>query len=450
MFQQVILDQIWNLYFWKEQGLSSSKILRFLNQSQYWPREEMDNYQMNELNKLLALVSEKSPFYQQYYKKSKISLENISDLNLLPYLTKDIVVKNLPEIPVEGCSGKLAKHTTSGSTGVPLAIQISAEAQAFRKAGRYRFYSWWGIKPHDKNILVWAKKATSQPTQVTSLKKIKNAIRDNTIDRTLFINVFDLTKLTVKDYFNQSIAFRPRYIRGYLSGVLQFAELIVDAGLSVEQLNIQLVIVTSETLIDVQRTYLENVFQCPVANEYGAAEAGLFAFNCPSQNLHVFEEAVMMSTLPDGRVVVTEYRNTVTPLINYINNDVVTASSSSCKCGRTLKILEEIKGRTNDYVLKMNGDKISPYIFYYAVKELDDVGFENCVKKYKVKQNGSKFLFSLIKGPGFCDDVTVYLSNRIKKVVGEDVEVIFQFVDEIEREKSGKLRFFVQETDVTP
>ena len=442
---ELIVDLMWRLYFFKAHKISFGRTLGFLRKSQYWARETLQQYQVAELNKLLALARANSPFYREYYHKHKSVLQNPCDMAQFPFVTKDAIRTNADLMRSINVAHRSFEHVTSGSTGDPLVVHISPAAEAFRIAGKYRFYEWWNVRPHDRSILVWAKKATdSHGGNIAS--RIKRAIRANSIERRLFVNVFDLSSSSIREYYEKAVRYKPVYIYGYQSGVTQFAELLIDAGLDPSALNLKLVVVTSEVLQEETRQFLRNAFRCPVANEYGSAEAGLFAFDCPHGSMHIFEEGVFLSSLENGGMVVTEIHNSTMPLINYINNDMVTISDDLCGCGRTSRLITQVNGRASDHALTISGDKVSQYLFYYAVKELNDIGLSNAIRKYKVIQRGRTLDFFLIKGMRYDDRALAYLSERVKKALGYEMDVRFHFVDEIEREKSGKLRFFVQET----
>ena len=323
-------------------------------------------------------------------------------------------------------------------------IEISSEAQAFRHSGRYRFYSWWGLRPYDKNVLVWARKATDKGSEGI-IRIAKRWIKKKTIGREYFIDILQLNKSNVKVHFENMLAHKPKFIRGYMSAILQLAELIRELQLDGKSLKLRIIIVTSEVLMPDNRKYIEETFGCKVANEYGSAEVGLIAFECPNGRMHIFEEAVLLQEADDGVATVTELHNNNMVLLNYINGDKVRLADIPCNCGRSLKVLDQIEGRLADTILTTNGEQISQYLFYYAVKELDDIGLRNSITKYKVIQTKNLFNFYIVKGPNYSEEVRVYLEKRTKNQVGDSIIIKFHFVDEIERERSGKLRFFVRE-----
>lgn len=441
----IIRDIAWRISFWRATKNSAKGIIDFLRKSQYFDRNAIEAYQLENLNRLIEAAKSASPFYQVQLRNFNGPLTQIDDLRQLPLLNKELIQSNISDIEFRGIKGRSFIHSTSGSTGNPIVIKLSAKAQAFRTAGVYRFYEWWGIRPYDRNILVWAQKATTPPSQ-NLLTTLRRKIRSYILEQQLFIDVFQLSSSSINKHFHQAVAHRPVYIRGYLSGLLQFAELIDAANLDGSALKLKLAIVTSEVLHQEQREFIERVLGCPVANEYGSAEGGLFGFECPERHMHLFEEAIAAYSLEDRRFVVTEFHNDHVPFINYANNDLVELSSDYCRCGRTSRLISSISGRIGDFAISDKGEKVSPFLFSYAIKELADVGFPKAVRKYKVIQNGANIELFLIKGPQYCETAETYIKNRILHALGKGTTITLSFVEEIPREKSGKLRFFAQLT----
>lgn len=441
----IIRDIAWRLSFWRNTKNSPKQIINFLRESQYFDRNAMEAYQLEHTNKLLASAKSVSPFYKVHLSALKGPLSKIDDLQQLPLLTKEQIQNNYSDIEFPNLQGRSFIHSTSGSTGSPIVTKLSSKAQAFRAGGHYRFYEWWGLRPHDRNILVWAQKATVSENP-GFFKKLRQNIRSFLVEPQILIDVFKLSSKSIKKYYHQAVAHKPVYIRGYLSGVLQFAELIDAAGLDGKALNLKLAIVTSEVLHQEQREFIERVLACPVANEYGAAETGQLGFQCPEGNMHLFEESVAAFTLEDKSLVVTEFHNDHAPFINYVNNDLITFSPDPCPCGRTARVIESVGGRIGDFVITDQGEKVSPYLFYYAMKELGDIGYPEAVLKYKAIQDGPNVELILIKGHQYCEEAENYVLKRILDSLGDGTSIDLRFVEDIPREKSGKLRFFVQLT----
>jgi phenylacetate-CoA ligase len=69
-----------------------------LQESQWWSREKLEEYQMQQLSKLLNHAYENVPYYQKVFDERGLrpkDIQNFDDLRKLPYLTKEIIQENL-------------------------------------------------------------------------------------------------------------------------------------------------------------------------------------------------------------------------------------------------------------------------------------------------------------------------------------------------------------------
>src|SRR6185437_1041049 len=94
-------------------------------------------------------------------------------------------------------------------------------------------------------------------------------------------------------------------------------------------------------LYDFQRRLVEKVFNCAVAMEYGARDAGLLANECPNGGFHIPAEGVLIEIdAPDstglGEIVVTNLYSKAMPIIRYRTGDVGRLLGGACSCGRGL------------------------------------------------------------------------------------------------------------------
>ena len=409
-------------------------IYSMLMESQYYSRQEIESDQVKKINFLLSCVA-----HVPYYTLNKFStiIKSVNDVKFLPEISRTDYQKNISSYANSSYKLKTFLHRTSGSSGVPLSITLSSEAEAYRIAGRLRFKSWYGLNYIDKGVTFWGGASKNISTKGFVYEKLKKVL----LNRDLFVSVFCLNKYSIKDIYSQIKGYNPQYIRGYKSGVLQFAKLCDSAGLSLEAFRLRVVIVTSEVLIKDERDYLQNIFQCKVANEYGAVEAGLFAFECPNEGMHVFEESVLVNSNNNREIVSTELNNTASILINYKTGDKINFSDKQCSCGRTLKLLESVEGRTGDTILKPNGEELSQYYFYYFFKNLPEK-LKYSITQYKIVQEIFIFHIYYIPNDTFHYKVIKMLTENMVSEIGEEIEIKIYEVEEIPREESGKLRFF--------
>jgi phenylacetate-CoA ligase len=121
-----------------------------------------------------------------------------------------------------------------------------------------------------------------------------------------------------------------------------------------------------DTLRPPDRQLIERHYQIPVFSTYQACEALHIAFQCERrQGFHIHEDQVNVRVVDqDGRdvepgesgsVVISNLVNRATVLLNYELGDLVTLSPVACPCGRTLQLLESFVGRTEDLVVRPDG-----------------------------------------------------------------------------------------------
>ena len=93
---------------------------------------------------------------------------------------------------------------------------------------------------------------------------------------------------------------------------------------------------------------------CPVANEYGARDAGILAYTCPSGGIHIIAENCIIEVLdpvtyepvPNGQsgmLAITNLTNYVQPRLRYMLGDMGTLSTEECCCGRRLPLVPIIE-----------------------------------------------------------------------------------------------------------
>lgn len=103
-----------------------------------------------------------------------------------------------------------------------------------------------------------------------------------------------------------------------------------------------------------QKDLIARVFDCPVANEYGARDAGILAYTCPSGGIHITAENCIIEVLDpvtyepvlngqSGVLAITDLTNYVQPRLRYMLGDMGTLSTEECCCGRRLPLVPIIE-----------------------------------------------------------------------------------------------------------
>jgi phenylacetate-CoA ligase len=170
---------------------------------------------------------------------------------------------------------------------------------------------------------------------------------------------------------------------GYPSSLSLIAAHARARGQRMDDLGIKVAFVTSERLYDEQRATIGEIFGCPVANGYGARDAGFIAHECPAGGMHLQAEDIIVEivdsegrVLPPGEageIVVTHTATKDFPFLRYRTGDVAVLSPDPCRCGRTLPLLKEIQGRTTDFVVAADGTVMHGLALIYTARDIPGI-----------------------------------------------------------------------------
>jgi phenylacetate-CoA ligase len=216
---------------------------------------------------------------------------------------------------------------------------------------------------------------------------------------------------------------------------------------------VRVVFVTSERLYDEQRAAISAVFGAPVANGYGARDAGFIAHECPQGSLHLSAEDIVVETVrPDGtraapgeagEIVVTHLATADFPLLRYRTGDMGALGQTPCRCGRGLPVLQEVQGRTTDFVVAADGTVMHGLALIYILRDLPGID------AFKIVQESlARTSVSIVAQPGFDRGRTAEIVQGFRRRLGQGVDVQVHFVPEIAPEKSGKFRYVVSRVAV--
>jgi phenylacetate-CoA ligase len=224
---------------------------------------------------------------------------------------------------------------------------IGRERVSHDVAAKWRATRWWGVDIGDPELVVWG-----SPIELGAQDRVRQ-LRDKVL-RTDLLPAFEMNPAALDGMVGRIRAVRPRMLFGYPSALSRIAQHALDRGLSMADLGIRVVFVTSERLYDNQRALIESTFGCPVANGYGGRDAGFIAHQCPAGGMHLTAEDIIVETLDEsgrptppgaaGEIVVTHLATSHFPFVRYRTGDVGVLDDKPCSCGRGLPLLREIQG----------------------------------------------------------------------------------------------------------
>ncbi len=427
----------------KIKGHDSVSIRKSMETSQWWNESELEKLQLANLKKYLSTVYENVPYYKNIMDEEGISpslFTSLSDLEGFPFLTKKIITSNIDSIK-SSKESNLIRFNTGGSTGTPLIFYVSKERISHDVAAKWRATRWWNVDIGDSELVIWG-----SPIELGSQDRIKN-YRDRIL-RSYLLKAFEMSPSKIDEFINKIIKLKPKMLFGYPSSLALIARHAKSKNNSLDNLGIKVAFVTSEKLYDDQRSIIEEVFGCPVANGYGGRDAGFIAHQCPDGGMHITSEDIIVELIDDdgnvvpdgepGEVVVTHLATKDFPFIRYRTGDIAVKDINPCKCGRGLPLLKEIQGRSTDFLVAEDGTIMHGLALIYILRDI------NGIESFKIIQESKLLTRILIKKN------EIYESSSEDKIVkesmerlGKNVSVLVEYVDTIPAEKSGKFRYVV-------
>jgi len=422
---------------------STVAVRRQLERTQWWDTDRLRILQNQRLQSLLLHCQQQVPYYQQLFHQLGLQAEDITEvaqLSALPLLDKATIRDHVEELKALNAQD-LARFNTGGSSGAPLVFFIGKERVSHDVAAKWRATRWWNVDVGDPEIVLWG-----SPIELGSQDRLR-LWRDR-LFRSRLLPAFEMSTSKLDGFIAEIRQFRPRMLFGYPSALSLLAQHAQDRGQSMDDLGIRVAFVTSEKLYDEQRTRIETIFGCPVANGYGGRDAGFIAHQCPQGGLHITAEDILVEIidpqgqpLPPGQageIVVTHLATSAFPFIRYRTGDVGILDDRRCECGRGLPLLREIQGRSTDFVVAADGTVMHGLALIYVLRELPGI------HSFKIIQQSQSHTQVLIQPDGLPDEqLAVQVIAGFRQRLGDSVTIQVDWVEEIPAEASGKFRYVV-------
>ncbi len=386
---------------------------RRLKESEFIPLSQLQEIQLNRLKALVSHAQRSSPFYRARFRELDLNAEDlrsIEDLQRVPVIDKATLIANNATIHTSGL-GRHFVAETSGTSGVALEFKKSERWDSINRAHLMRAYSWYGVQPWDRNGYLWGYNiAPRDHRKVKLLDALQNRFR-----------LFRYQEAEVTAFARRLT--RARFVGGYSSMIYETAKIINRLGLRVEGL--ALVKGTSEMILDVYQQEAQAAFGRKITSEYGAAEAGLIAFECPLGSMHVNIEDVILEVDDEGAAIVTNLASDSFPIIRYRLGDSVAIGSTVCDCGRSHPVIKEIAGRRGHSVIGWTS-RYPALTFYYVFKNLAIT--KGILLNYKATQHEVGRCTLTIEGS---EDTNVEKAVReeMRKYFSDDLDYTICYVD---------------------
>jgi len=388
--------------------------------------------QLRKLRRRVLHAYNTIPLYKKKLDSAGIAprdLQELKDIRYLPIMRKEELLDASPRERISGAfpPGALHSERTTGTSGHTFDIVFEDHWQHVRRAMFFRALFAAGYRPGSRVILLTPREREPLPA---------------------FLGWrYFPHDLPAPKFVEQLNNFRPHIVYGRVTPLRVLAEHLIEAGI---KSGVRSVVATAESLDNKSRALLQAAFGAPVYDIYGLTECGALGWECREHNgYHLSEDVVVTEFLDeatnDGRkpLLVTNLELFALPIIRYECGDLVTPElTSTCACGRRLRTLARIDGRSMDAVRLSDGTIIAPTTVLEAIEAIPGVA------RYQLIQTDlDRFDFRFLSRPEDERQITEAAHATLQHIVGSHSEISMARVNSLEPPKGQKYRLVVSEVD---
>ncbi len=417
-------------------GRAYSEAVSLLDASERWSLEKLVAYQEQMLRRLIRHCYTNVPYYRKIFVEKGLipdDISAISDLEKLPFLTKEIVRKHKKDLQATNLSTYGAHlDSTSGSTGNPLDFYVDNATKAIEVALAYRHLKW--LDYQDDDIIAEIKEdCFVDPGRVywyfpgsRHLKFSFFTVDDARLEK---------TALALQ-------RFEPKFLKVFPSSLFVLSRWMERHKKTIKPP--KYIITSSETLYKSTKDLAEKIFRAPVIDWYGQNEKVATAFQCEfSRGYHIQMEQAIVELIPSKAgyfdIVGTSLHAFGMPFIRYRTGDTGVKESQVCPCGRAHPVLSQVMGRECEFIITPEKRIIMPTAMDYAVYHLEEI------KESQIIQEDINTLrVKMVPWENISVSTKARLLHELRGYLGSPgMELILEEVEEIPRTSRRKKPFVI-------
>ncbi len=326
---------------------------------------------------------------------------------------------------------RYSRHT-AGTTGDPTHILLSREELARMLAVRSYCYRHHGIRLGQREARIWGRATNTLGAKV----------RDFLLNR----KVFYPAESNAKDIVSDLVSWRPQYVYGYTSLILEAAQIIEEKGFKPE--GVKAVICTAESILPAQKRFISSAFGAPVLEEYGSTEFDIIAFECKKGHLHFVNPWLWVESEYDSALITDVSRNSQS-LVRYKLGDTFKTRETHCALLGDARVIEELQGRTAQQFAYLTPEhKFHAVVFGRALDSYMSE-FHECFKFTVSQTEMGEFQLYVSSNPEHgTDHLKNWVNRELRAQLNEQIDLIATVNAGKDLMRSGKHTYFFQDMDI--
>lgn len=333
-----------------------------LEKNQWLSRDEQEHKQLQQLKLLVQHCFQQVPYYREILKDIDLANLTFETFSRIPVLGKDTIRAREDQLIAssfkspENAQQMKAFHT-SGSTGTPMRVFRGTRNILFTRAISLHYHLC-----HQRDFSLSNASIMTLPSSANN--NIGNWASNIKTGPGYALDISQNTDVL----WRRLIEIQPHYIQTHPSTLKRLLEISREKNQSLE--NLKEVRTFGEILEPAIRKLCGQLWQVPLADNYSCEEVATMAFTCKGkQHYHPVNDNLYLEIVDAdgnrsapgqvGRILVTQLKNMVMPLLRYELGDMG-VWGTHCDCGRHLPVIERIEGRKRNLVILPDGNTFHP------------------------------------------------------------------------------------------
>ena len=395
--------------------------------------------QLDALQRVWADACTDVPYYGGLVATGRAPAEVKSwrDVQSIPELTRE-VLQTHPEQFIRRSGPPPGFIRTAGSTGTPLTVGIGRAERDLMRIVKVSAWAQFGYTPASRVFLIWGHAHLLGSGARGRANHFKRIVADRLLGYRR-VDAYRLNAEICRQYAEELIAFRPLALISYAAALDVFARYTEAFRDRFRALGLRFVLATAEVPPRPDTAArLEDLFGCPVVEEYGGAEFGQVAFRRSGGPFGVYHDLNYLECVPVSdtlAALVTSLYPRYVPLIRYRVGDAL-VGPTRLPNGHVTRF-EAVAGRVNDAVRLDGGDLVHSVAVFHCIHQEDQV------HAIQLLLDDDGIELSLVAGDHDRPSMERRIRERLRQVHPTLGQSRFRYVDDLQTSGAGKRRWFI-------
>ena len=352
--------------------------------SKWTSRDKLLEYQVKQVEKHIKFLKENSPYFktheitEDFTMNKAFMMENFDGLNTLGVKKNEAMDIALNSEKTRNFNQKYKNISVGLSSGT--------------SGHRGMFIT----TPEEQGIWAGTILAKMLPKNNIFGHRIAFFLRaDNDLYKTInsfliSLEYFDTFK-DIDEHIERLNKYKPSMVVAPPSLLLILAKKIEETELNISPKRI---ISVAEILEKPDEEYIKKQFNLKIIHQIYQATEGFLACTCEYGHLHLNEDLIKFKKkyIDEKRFypIITDFRRTSQPFVNYYLNDILVESTEPCECGSILQRIEKIEGRSDDIFKFINKFGKEVIVFPDFIRRT--ILFVENIREYQVFQINNNLL----------------------------------------------------------